>query len=602
MCGFSGLLLREDKAKPREVFINVSKEFLRERGPDHFAYNRITDRLTLTHARLSIIDLATGDQPKEDADSVIAFNGEIYNYRELREPSIHYATHSDTEVLQKGINKHGIDFLRQADGMFAFAHYNKHTRELTLARDSFGIKPLYYFKSQDVFAFASRIQPLMPFSQAEIDRDALVQYYATRAVRTPRTIFTDIKEVEPGHALVINTDTLEIKHITKWALPFKASRHIKNEAEALANLEAALKLAVQRHLVSDVPVASFLSGGVDSSLLTALAAEQNPDIHAFSIGFKESKFDETQYANAVSQRYGIKHHVHYCGHQDFLELLEQWPMIVDDAVADPSAVMLAVISRFARQLGYKVALSGEGADELFAGYNQYYRFLLSQKLNKFCRFTPFAGSILEALVPNKTRHIQFAHHAASDPNFYGTGRIFEPYLLKRLTNIEGMEFPKVSTLSDALELDIYHRLPDDILTRTDRATMHYSIESRVPFMTRYVWQAAADMDETLLINGKTQKYILKKLAEKYVPHECLYRRKVGFDLPLAEWWRGPLKEFMQESLRNSWQEDYLHKGYIASVVDDHTHMRNDNADKIWAFVLLENNVKQLRSVKAASPL
>lgn len=602
MCGFSGLLLRDNKDSLRELFISASQKFLRERGPDEFAHTRVTDRLTFTHARLAIIDLATGNQPMEDEESVIAFNGEIYNYKDLRDTATTYLTTSDTEVLQKGINRTGIDFLRQADGMFAFCHYNKRTRELVLARDPFGIKPLYYLKNENVFAFASRIQPLMPFSKAEIDTQALAEYYATRSVQTPRTIFTDIKEIEPGHALVFNTDTFEVKTTARWSETFSASRHIMNEKEALANLEIAMKLSVERHLVSDVPVASFLSGGVDSSLLTAMAAELNPDINAFSIGFRETRYDEARFAAALAQRYGVRHHVHYCSHKDFLEHLEQWPTIMDDVVADPSAVMLAVLSRFARQLGYKVVLSGEGADEIFGGYNQYYRFLLSKKLNKAFRFAPFAGYILEAMIPNKTRHIQFAHHAASDPHFYGTGRIFEPYLLKKLMSMDGITLSKASTLSDALDLDLQHRLPDDILTRTDRATMHYSIESRVPFMTRYVWQAAANMNESLLINGKTQKYALKKLAEKYVPHECLYRKKVGFDLPLALWWRGPLKQFMQDSLKNSWQEDFLHKGFIASVVDDHVKMRNDNADKIWAFVLLENNVKQLRSVKAAYPV
>lgn len=598
MCGFSGLLLRNNRDTLRDTFISASRTYLHERGPDAFAHTRVTERLTFTHARLAIIDLSTGDQPMQDYESVIAFNGEIYNYKDLRDTATTYLTTSDTEVLQKGINRHGLPFLQKADGMFAFAHYNKRTRELTLARDAFGIKPLYYLKCKDVFAFASRIQPLMQFSDAEIDRDALLEYYATRSVHTPRTIFTDIKEIEPGHALVLDTDTFEVKAITRWAEPFRASRHIDNESEALLNLESAMKLAVERHLVSDVPVASFLSGGVDSSLLTAMAAQLNPDIHAFSIGFREERYDETPFAAALAQKYGIKHHVHYCGPDDFMNLMEQWPAIMDDAVADPSVVMLAVLSRFARERGYKVVLSGEGADEIFGGYNQYYRFLLSKRLNKVFRFAPFAGSALAAMFPDKTRHIQFAHHASNDPYFYGTGRIFEPYLLKKLSP-HSITLSKASTLTEALDLDLQHRLPDDILTRTDRATMHYSIESRVPFMTRYVWQAAADMNESLLIKGKMQKYALKKLAEKYVPLECLYRRKVGFDLPLAGWWRGPLKGFMQDSLKNSWQEEFLHKGFIESVVSDHLNMKNDNADKIWAFVLLENNVKQLRSIKAS---
>ena len=603
MCGIAGLLQKRPDERLRAAFVAASRTYLRRRGPDAFACAEAAPGLIFAHARLSIIDLACGAQPMEDEDACIVFNGEIYNHQDLRDPGTAYRTHSDTEVLLKGLNARGAGFLADVDGMFAFAHYDKARRRLTLARDLFGQKPIYYLFDGQSFAFASRLQPLMLLSRKEIDRQGYAEYYAGRACRAPRTIFSDVHELRAGEALVFDVAAFSILSVERWAPPLRRASALRDERDALDKLDAAMRLSVRRHLVSDVPVAVFLSGGIDSSLVTALAARENPELSAFSIGFTDPRFDESRYAAAVAQRYGLRLHVRYCGPAEFMGRIEDWPEIMDDAVADPSAIMLAVIAEHARDLGYKVVLAGEGADELFAGYNQYLRFVLASRGAQVGRHLPFLPGLAARLASGRSRTIQAVRSATADPHFYGAGTIFEPYLLPEIVETGGLAAPeRAATLLDALALDASRRLPDDMLTRTDRATMHASIETRLPFLTPYVWDLASSLAEGLLIRGRTKKYLLRRLAQRYVPDHCINRPKVGFDLPLAHWLRGPLRDYAMDHLAGTWQADHLRPGAMAGVMDAHMRGANDNADKIWAFVLLEDNVRRLRAVTCDSVL
>lgn len=596
MCGLAGLLSRKSDTLLEQQFISAAQSSLAKRGPDDFACQRIDENLLLVHARLSIIDIATGHQPMAEGDGVIIYNGEIYNYLELKQGNERYRTNSDTEVLLRGVTTRGVDYLSKIDGMFAFAHYNKKTRQLILARDLFGIKPLYYFQSDSLFAFASTMQPLMLFSQKRINKNALVEYYTSRAPKAPNTVFDDIHELRAGEYIVFDRNAFKVREQGRWAKPFVPDRYLTDEHDALEAIDENINLAVRRHMVSDVPVATFLSGGVDSGLVTAIAAKNNPNLAAFSIGFKDSRFDESQFAAAICRQYGIRHYVRYCEDTDFAKLIDIWPEVVDDVVADPSAVMLHVVAQFARDSGFKVVLSGEGADELFAGYNRYQYFILAKRISHLGRFFPQLGRLIRTAMPSRSREVQLALQASVDPYYYGTGVIFEPYLLDELFP-DGHAAPeKVSTLTDALLLDVTSRLPDDILTRTDRATMHASVETRVPFLTRYMYDVAGACSETLLIRKMRGKYILKKLAERYIPRPCIYRRKMGFDLPLARWFRTSFKELLLDHVESSWQYEFLDQKLLRRVVDDHMTGRNNNADKLWAFLLLDRNVRYLKSI------
>lgn len=597
MCGVSGLVLRSWDQDFANAFVAASAKYLARRGPDAFNSKRVTSNLVLVQTRLAIIDLVGGKQPMSDTDGSIVFNGEIYNYREVKDRGINYETNSDTEVLLKGLNNLGTAYLNQIDGMFAFAHFDERRNLLTLGRDRFGIKPLYYFADSNRIAFASRLQPLMLLSAGEINRKAVAEYYFTRAIRGSNTIFTDIAEVLPGEAIVFDLKSFKVVKKGIWAEPGVVNRQEHNAANALEALDEAMQLSIDRHLVADVPVASLLSGGVDSGLVTALAASRREDLSAFSIGFQDQAFDETRFASAICQQYRIRHHVYYCDSSDFSSLLMEWPEIMDDVVADPSAVAAYVLSQFVHDSGYKVVLSGEGADELFGGYNQYFRFQLARSLYPYGRHFPWGIDIIRRLTHGQSRYMHFAHTALRDPSYYGTGMIFEPHLVKELVDQPDVLSQKRSDLNGALDLDLGHRIPDDILTRTDRATMHASIEARVPFLTQYVASVSWTFGEDLLLNGRTRKPILKQLAAKYIPLSCINRPKKGFDVPLSQWFRNDLKSFVCDTLSSTWQNDYLIPGAMQGVIEDHLTGRNDNADKIWAFVLLEGNVRHLRSIQ-----
>lgn len=599
MCGIAGLALRHPNETLRQRFERLVRTHLARRGPDAFNTSVIALRdgaaLDLHHARLSIIDIAGGVQPMKSHAGTIVYNGEIYNFNELRDGQINYETRSDTEVLLRGLERDPFTFLNRADGMFAFAFYDERNQRLIVARDRYGVKPVYLFKSEKAFAFASTLHPLMALSQKEINEQALVEYYSSRGMRGANTIFKDIIEVKPGHAFIFDLGTWSLIE-APWAQDRAVVRRKANATELAAELEDILDRSVRSHLVSDVPVATLLSGGVDSSLVTALAARHAPHVAAFTIGFRDKKYDESDFARALARRYGLKHHVLYCEDQEFLALLDQWPLVMDDAVANPSTVLLYAISDFAREAGHKVLLAGEGADEMFGGYHQHWRFNLARKLHPITRFAPCLPNWIERFAPHRTRLVHAAHMATRHCAFHGASTIFEPYLIDQTFSVRARPAPRARTLHEALQLDQKYRLPDDMLTAADRATMHASVEARVPFITKEVGEFAASLPDEMLISGFTQKVLLRRVARKHVPDECIDRRKVGFDLPLSRWFRTSLKERLFGAMQNSWQKDYFRPGALEKIVDWHMSGKANLPDKLWAFMLLENNVRALRAI------
>ena len=281
---------------------------------------------------------------------------------------------------------------------------------------------------------------------------------------------------------------------------------------------------------------------------------------------------------------------------DFIDLIADWPLIMDDAVANPSTVLLYALSRFAREAGYKVLLAGEGADEFFGGYHQQWRFAMAKKLNPAARFFPSIADGIERFAPHRTRLIHAAKLATGDCTFHGSSMIVEPWLAQELFAVPVGAAPFANTLNEALLLDQDYRLPDDMLTAADRATMHASVEARVPFVTRAVADFAASLEERHLISGFSQKVLLRKLARRHIPASCIDRRKVGFDLPLSRWFRTSLKERLLDALANTWQREFFREGALDKLVDWHLSGRANIPDKLWAFYLLEHNVRALRAI------
>jgi asparagine synthase (glutamine-hydrolysing) len=594
MCGFAGLAQRYPDEAAAERFRALAFKSLARRGPDA-AESAVIGGVELIHTRLSIIDVEGGRQPMEDEAGAIAFNGEVYNHAELRQPNTLYKTRSDTEALLKGLNTQGIDFLNRADGMFAFAYFNKAQRKIYVARDAFGIKPAYFIAKPGVFAFSSTMPALTAFSDKTINPQAYLQYYLSRAARGANTIFSDIHEVAPGHVAVFDLDTFTVE-VKRWLKQEPVAVSTKREADLLDDLDQILNFAVRRHLIADVPVASLLSGGIDSGLLTAIAARYVPDLACFSIGFKDERYDESPYSQAVARKYGLRHYVKFVDGDDLVGMMEDWPTIADDASAEPASVMRYLVSQFARDSGFKVVLSGEGADEFFGGYHQYFRFQLARKLNAVGRFFPFVDGLARTVLWPKSR---LAHHllqVAGEPEYHGTSMIFEPHMMKEVFVGYEKDYPVAKTLKQALFLDQRHRLPDDMLTITDRSTMHASIEARVPFITRYVADFAASLPEDMILKGKHKKYLLRQLALKYLPEQCVTRRKVGFDMPLGRWLRNELRPLVEDALANTWQRAFLKPGAMERVVAAHMSGKADFADKIWAFITLERNVRALKAM------
>ncbi len=595
MCGFAGLYQRYPDADASERFVARALKALARRGPDDARALR-RGPLDLVHTRLSIIDAAGGAQPMESEAGLLVYNGEIYNHDDLRRRDIAYATRSDTEVLLRGLDRDGTAFLENADGMFGFAYYAKREDRIYVARDRFGIKPAYVCKTADAFGFGSTMALLAPMSARRINRQAYLQYYAARSPHAPNTLFEDVVEVPPGHVAVYDCATHALK-LKAWAAPLAVKAFREDEATLLDRLDGVLHASVRRHLIADVPVATFLSGGIDSGLLTAIAARTVPDLAAFSIGFTDPRYDESRHAQDVARRYGLRHYVKFVDAETIFALIDDWPDVVEDVNAEPSSVMRYVVSQFARDSGFKVVLSGEGADELFGGYNQYRRFALASRLAALGRHVPGALTdlALKATGP-RTRLTHFLRQAAGRQDYAGTSMVFEPHLFADTFVDAPQPTATADSLRGALDLDRGRRLPDDMLTATDRATMHASIEARVPFVTRSVAEFAAGLPDDMVLRGHKQKYLLRQLALRYLPASAVERRKVGFDMPLASWFRGRLRDTVQDTLASTWQSDYLRPGAMARIVDLHMSGRADFADKIWAFVVLDRNVRALNAL------
>lgn len=597
MCGIAGLFF---KGKPNpDLVVTFAEAVARhqaERGPDDFAARWVTDRLIFFHNRLAIIDTGRAKQPMADDRGVITYNGEIYNFAELRLPGETYRFNSDTEVLLKGLNREGVRFLDRAHCMFSFAYYHYRKAELLLARDRIGIKQLYYIDTKEVLAFASTLKPLMLLSAGETDEQSVCNYYLNRAVKAPRTLFRDIKQIEAGHLLRLDVKR-QTSRIERWWSPREVERSAGNETEIIEEVDRLLRRAVRHRLVSDVPVGIYLSGGIDSSLIAAIASESGRHLEAFSVAMPDTRLDESAHARAVAERYGLKHHVLVAEPQSFLHDIERWALIQDDMVADPSALMLYQLSRRARDAGFKVMLSGEGADELFGGYNAQFRYVLSRRYHGAFRLLRPCAPLIDRAVAVNPKLRQFVHQLITGPSYYGVATIFEPVILDRLLKVSFERPRSVGDFAESIRLDLGDRLPNDLLTRTDRATMGASIEARVPFLSHEIVDYSLGIDEALLIKGHTQKYLLKRLAERYMPMASIYRRKIGFDLPLRDWLRGPLASLVGDLIETSWQGDLVDLNFVRTIAGLHRAGTIDASDKIWAFMMLDLNRRALLELR-----
>ena len=572
------------------------------RGPDSEGAH-LDGPVGIAARRLAIIDLKSGDQPiaSEDGSVVVVQNGEIYNYRELMhelERAGHrFRSHCDTEVLVHGHEEWGPKLWERLRGMFAVAVWDARERRLVLARDRFGIKPLAYRAVDGELSFSSELDAL---PQGEIDLDALEAFLAFNVVPAPLSIFKDIRKLPPGHTLTWQEGRISIDRFARTG-PLPA-RHDEDEAELVEECRARLRDSVRAHLIADVPVGVLLSGGVDSGALTALAAEESSEaVRTFSIGFEEATFDELDGARAVAERYGTRHR-DLTLRPDAALLLPALADAFDEPFADSSALPTYLVSKLAAE-DVKVALSGEGGDELFGGYYTYVADLLAERFGPFAararplvdrlpsstrkasldyrlkRFTRAAG------LPPLERHHAYKEIFATDVRAELTGRRsdFDPLTgyRERFAETEGHEL-----LTRLQDVDFGLYLVDDLLTKTDRASMAWSLEARVPFMDTVVSNFAFSLPVRHKVRGFSKKRLLRKAMEPLLPHEIVHGKKRGFSIPAAAWLRGELEPFARETLSADTvrRQGFLQPAAVTRVLDDHVSGREDLSRQLWGLL------------------
>jgi asparagine synthase (glutamine-hydrolysing) len=602
MCGICGIASARGTVDPDRL-ARMSATLV-HRGPDSDGAF-LDGGVGLAARRLSIIDLDTGDQPiaNEDGTVVVVQNGEIYNYRELLrelERAGHvFRTRCDTEVLVHAYEEWGTRFAERLRGMFAVAVWDERERRLVLARDRFGIKPLYYRAVGDELAFASELRAL---PRGEIDSDALECFLAFNSIPAPYSIFREVRKLPQGQLLVWRDGTHTLERYARPAPARAEDVRGDEEAELVEELRARLRDSVRAHLVSDVPVGVLLSGGVDSCTLAALAAaEANSPLRTFSIGFEERTFDELADARLVAERYGTVHR-ELVLRPDAALLLPALADAFDEPFADSSALPTYLVARLAAE-DVKVALSGEGGDELFGGYYTYAADLLAQ------RFGGLAARLRPVIdrLPTSTRRASFdyrakrfvrvahlppleRHHGWKEifsddarAELRGLRSQFDPVDVLRTRFAETAGAELLARLQD-VDLGIY--LVDDLLVKTDRASMAHSLEARVPFLDSVVVGFALSLPTRHKVRGLRKKVLLRKAVEPLLPREVVHGRKRGFSIPAAAWLRGELEPFARDTLSPDTlrRQGFLRHEPVRRLLDEHVAGKHDWSRQLWGLL------------------
>jgi len=588
------------------------------RGPDSGGVH-VDGDVALGARRLSIIDLAGGDQPieNEDGTCVVVQNGEIYNYPELRrelERSGHsFRTNCDTEVHLHLYEEHGPEYPRLLRGMFAVALWDARRRRLVLARDRYGIKPLYYRHAGRTLQFASELRAL---PRGEIDLDALEAFLAFNSIPAPWSIFRDVRKLPAGHVLVWQEDGELV--LSRYARPGPLEVRDGDEAELVEELRARLRDSVRAHLLADVPVGVLLSGGVDSAVLAALAAQETGEpVHTFTIGFEERSFDERADARLVAERYGTDHHELLVRPNPRL-LLETLADVFDEPFADSSALPTYLVSQLAAE-HVKVALSGEGGDELFGGYYTYAADLLADRLAPLASLARplverLPSSSAKASFDYKAKRFVRAAHLPPLERHHGWKEIFSPDLRAELRGARSSfdpvdvyraryaETAGASELARLQDVDFGIYLADDLLVKTDRASMASSLEARVPFLDSVVTNFAFSLPTRHKVRGLSKKVLLRKAAAPLVPREIVHGRKRGFSIPAAAWLRGELEPFARETLAPETlrRQGFFDPAVVTRLLDEHVQGAEDRSRQLWG--LLAFTLWHERHVEQEPPL
>ncbi len=624
MCGIAGFTTH--RVRPDvgvEPVVRSMADAIRHRGPDGEGYC-IEDDIALGHRRLSIIDIEGGTQPMTTPDGrfTLVYNGELYNYIELRATletsGVAFQTSSDTEVFLHQLAQHGVGGLSACNGMFAFALWDRQEQTLLLARDRIGIKPLYYTHHEGELVFASEMKALLqyPGLSREISPLSVSKYLTYNYVPAPHTIFRGIRKLAPACALLYNGRTDTLREETYWDIPLEDNPlSTDNVFECAEVLKSLLRDSVKKRLRSDVPVGVFLSGGIDSSAITALAAQEVPGtLHTFSVGFEESTYDESPYARDVAERYGTHHHHEVLSSRRAIELFPEVMGMVDEPFGDASLLPTYLLSHFTAQ-NVKVVLGGDGGDELFAGYPSFQAHKVMEKLSilpmtwrdgltRLARRLPVSHSYASldfllqqffkgsGLAP-EIRFILWMGVYGNDVKRQILSSSVQESLLREnpfedvfsYVRQSGLirDFPRLQYLCMKLYLQ------DDILTKVDRASMAHSLEVRVPFLDHHLVEYTSRIQPNYKLKGLTSKYVLKKAVQDLLPRSIIKRRKAGFMIPLASWLENELREVVEDVCsREAIEADGIFDAdFVRTMLDDHFAQRKDYRKMIWTLMVFQ---------------
>ncbi|MEM6282641.1 MAG: asparagine synthase (glutamine-hydrolyzing) [Chloroflexota bacterium] len=625
MCGICGIAQREGTVP--EALLRQMNAALFHRGPDEDGYS-LHGHVGLAMRRLSIIDLTTGKQPigNEDGSIQVVFNGEIYNYPDLKlalERAGHrFATQTDTEVIPHGYEQHGLDYITQLNGMFTFALYDDNEDRLVLGRDRTGQKPLFYYHSGDTLYFASELKSLLlcPEVPREIDDVALYHYLTLQYVPGPGTILKGVKQLPPAHFAVWQRGELSLH---RYREPRYSDKQQMTDDEWIAATRETMQAAVHRHMLADVPLGAYLSGGVDSSIVTALMAERGT-VKTFSIGFDVAQYSETEHARRVAEHYATDHREFIVSANAVLEHLPEVVWIAGQPLADTSCVVTYHLAMQTRK-HVTVALTGDGGDEAFAGYTRY----LLDRLLRLYRILPEAARTqlvpaLAGLLPDRAdiptdrnvveglKRLAQASTTTHKASIVAWGSFFTEAQkrnlgtgdwLRRVGNAETTAW--MATVYDAIDAgnrlertqgtDLLTYLPDDLLVKADRMAMAHSLETRAPFLDNEVLALAAAMPENLKIRGRTQKWVLREAFKQELPPENVNRIKRGFGMPVATWLREPLREMAYDLLLSDRAvgRGYFRREAVRALLDAHTAKQADHGQRLWALLTLEMWLRQV---------
>lgn len=618
MCGIAGFC-DFNKKSDKQILINII-DVLHHRGPDDSGYSFYENKyanIGLGHRRLSILDLSKhGHQPMTYKNFEIVYNGEVYNFKEIRDElekfNYTFESDSDTEVILKAYHKWGIKAVDRFNGMFAISIYDKENEKLIFIRDRAGVKPLYYYNKDDLFMFASELKSFHEHNKfnKEIDIDSVAIFLQLGYITEPKSIFKNTFKLKAGHYLELDLKTKKLEEYKYWDVIdfYNMPKFDMSEDEAILETEKLLKSAFNYRMVSDVPVGVFLSGGYDSSVVTALIQSQREEkLKTFTIGFYEDKYNEAPHAKKVADYLGTEHTEYYCTEQEALDIFPTLAEVYDEPFGDSSAIPTTLVSKITREK-VTVSLSADGGDEIFGGYGKYLSNLEKQSkiianlrsvfgvknLNKVAHLIQKNGFRNDIYFENKVAKLTYENSLELQKliPYFSTPilneKLIKGYTYKRVET----NFDKIDMLSANLDsfdkmfaIDYKTYMADDILHKVDRATMSVGLEGREPFLDHRIIEFVSRLPSHMKIKNGDTKWLLKQITHKYLPKEIMERPKMGFGIPIEQWLKGGLKEYVEKYLSKDCET--VLDGKELEKIKEQFYLGRVNPTLIWNIVIFQ---------------